>query len=74
VKTLNCFSYLIRKSSKFDLVYKDHKWNLPVTTPFRSLRLAKTYIKSHIGVMNVTQTIQLPGQIRSIEIKGVFEL
>jgi len=74
MKTLKNDVYLILKNSKFDLTYKDHKWNLPVTRPFRSLRLAKVYIKNNIGVVNVNQIIQLPGQIRSIEIKGVFEL
>ena len=64
--------YFITRKSKHDLVLKNHKWCLPNTQPFRSLRTAKTFIKNNVGLMNIEYFMQMPGAIKTVEIKGVF--
>ena len=66
-------SYLITPISKKDLQYNRGRWSLPEGSKrFQSLRTARVYIKKNYGRLNMVLEVQLPGQIRCVEVKGTL--
>jgi hypothetical protein len=69
----NIETYLITRATLKELTYAGNYYTMPSGHKFRSLRVAKTYIKRSVGMLQVSHTVQLAGSVKSVTIEGTLE-